>query len=64
MSGREQSAGCEDVLSATGTDGRNDAVVGQVVAQRFHALLVRGGERNVWYFVETDEVDAARQTVQ
>ena len=64
LSGGEESAGGEDILSTTGPDGGKHPVDREIVAQRLHTSLVAGGEVDTWDLVETYEVDPALQTLQ
>jgi len=64
LSGGEESAGGEDILSTTGPNGGKHPVDREIVAQRLHTSLVAGGEVDTWDLVETYEVDPALQTLQ
>jgi len=58
----EEAAGGLDILTTGAADSTDDAVVGEVVAEGFHSLLIRGGEVDSRDFVPADEVDTARET--
>ena len=59
--GAEQATGGEDVLPAAGTDGRKDTMIGQIVTQGFHAMLVGRRQIDIGDFMEPDQVHPALQ---
>ena len=61
---RKESAGREDVLASRRTDRREDAVVGQVVAEGLHPLLVRLVKGHVGDLVEAYQIHATLQSFQ
>ena len=61
---REQSAGRVDVLSAAGTDGGEDAVLGEIVAEALHGGIVGSMQVDVGNLVKADEVDAAVESLE
>ena len=59
LRGAEQTAGGVDVLAAAGTDGGEDAMLGEVITELLHLLIIHTLQRDVWNLMETDQVEAA-----
>ena len=64
MIAREESASSHDVFATRATDGADDAIVGEIVAQPNHALVVRTVHVHAWNGVPTDEIDAASEAFE
>ena len=59
LRGAEQTASGVDVLAAAGTDGGEDTMLGEVITELLHLLIIHTLQRNVWNLVETNQVEAA-----
>ena len=59
LRGAEQAAGGVDVLAAAGTDGGENTMLGEVITELLHLLIIHTLQRNVWNLVETNQVEAA-----
>ena len=64
MIAREETASSHDVFSTRATDGADDAIVGEIVAQPNHAFVVRAVHVHARNGVPTDEIDAASEAFE
>ena len=59
LRGAEQAAGGVDVLAAAGTDGGENTMLGEVITELLHLLVVHTLQRDVGNLMETDEIETA-----
>ncbi len=64
MIAREETASSHDVFATRATDGADDAIVGKIVAEPYHTLVVRTVHVHAWNGVPTDEIDAASEAFE
>ena len=63
LRGAEQAAGGIDVLAAAGTDGGENTMLGEVITELLHLLVVHTLQRDVGNLMEADEIETAIQTL-